>query len=340
MIKVGVLGAGFMGSTHARAYAAMPDVEIVGICGKTEQRARPLADELGTSWTTDLDRLINDPTVDAIDICLPGPQHRAATEAAIAAGKHVLLEKPIALTLEDADALVALAEKTDRVFMVAHVLRFWPEYVEVQRLVTSGKFGKPVSALAYRRQPFPAWSSLFGNAELTGGAVVDMMIHDYDVLNWIIGQPRAVAARGRFNSRSGGWDQVQVLIDFGTASGLVDGGMMMPESYPFTSVLHVLCEAGALEYTFRAGGRSVEMGQGVNELVLYPNDGEPQRISVEQRDPYQAECAYFIECIKRGEPASRATPAEARLALQVGLAARAALEGDGITPVPVRGARG
>jgi len=116
---------------------------------------------------------------------------------------------------------------------------------------------------------------------------------------------------------------------------LVDGGMMMPESYPFTAVLHVLCETGALEYTFRAGGRSVEMGQGVNELILYPNDGEPKKLDVPQQDPYYAECAYFIECVKRGEPATRATPAEARLALKVALAARAALDHGGIAPVEV-----
>src|SRR4051812_24952711 len=126
-MRIGILGAGVMGSTHGRALTKVPDVEIAGIYGLSENRAKPVAEELGTSWTTDLGKLIEDPSIDAIDICLPGPQHRGATEAAVAAGKHVLLEKPIALTLEDADALVALAGKTDRVFMIAHVLRFWPE---------------------------------------------------------------------------------------------------------------------------------------------------------------------------------------------------------------------
>ena len=89
--------------------------------------------------------------------------------------------------------------------------------------------------------------------------MIDMMIHDYDALNWIFGAPQAVTARGMRNSRSGGFDQVQVLIDYADgASALVDGGMMMPE--PFSSRLEVLCEEGAMEYAFRAGGRSVEMG--------------------------------------------------------------------------------
>jgi predicted dehydrogenase len=329
MIRVAVLGAGFMGGTHARAYHAMPEVEVAGIYAHSGRRAEPLAAELGTVWTDDLDRLLGDESIDAIDVCLPTPEHRPATEAAITAGKHVLLEKPLALTREDADALVALGETTDNVFMIAHVLRFWPEYVELARIVGSGQLGRPISAVATRRQPFPAWSDLFARADLTGGAVVDMMIHDYDALNWLFGTPRAVLARGHHNPRSSGFDQVQVLIDYGDASAVVDGGMMMPESYPFSSTLQVLCERGAIEYHFRAGGRSVEMGQGFNDLILYPADGDPRKLEVAQQDPYAAECAYFVERIRSGTPADRATPRDARLAVQVALAARASLE-DGV----------
>lgn len=334
-MRIGILGAGFMGSTHGRALKKVPDVEIAGIYGLSENRAKPLAEELDTTYTTDLHSLINDPSIDAIDICLPGPQHRETTEAAIAAGKHVLLEKPISLTIEDADALVDLAGKTDRVFMIAHVLRFWPEYIEIANRVRSGDYGKVVSALAYRRQPFPAWSQLFARSDLTGGAVLDMMIHDYDVLNWIVGQPKSVSGRGISNPISAGYDQVQVMLDYGSASGLVDGGMMMPESYPFTAVLHVLCEKGAFEYTFRAGGRSVEMGGGINELVFYPNHGDPEVLTVAQQDPYYGEVAYFAECIMNGVQATRATPDEARLALKVGLAAREAVAGGGLKPVGI-----
>jgi predicted dehydrogenase len=326
MLRVGILGAGFMGGTHARAFHSLPNAEVAGIYAQSDRRARPLAEELGTTWTDDLARLLEDGSIDAIDVCLPTPEHRATTEAAIAAGKHVLLEKPIALSLGDANALVQLGNGTDRVFMIAHVLRFWPEYVELQRLATGGRYGKPVSGLAYRRQPFPAWSALFAQSRLTGGAVIDMMIHDYDALNWVFGPPKAVTAIGITNPRSDGWDQVQVLIDYGDASALVDGGMMMPESYPFTSSLQVLCESGAFEYHFRAGGRSVEVAGGTNDLFLYPNDADPTKLTVPQRDPYTAEIAYFVECVRTGQPATRATPADARLALQVGLAARTSLE--------------
>jgi predicted dehydrogenase len=214
--------------------------------------------------------------------------------------------------------------------MIAHVLRFWPEYVEIARRVGSGELGKPRTGFASRRQPFPAWSALFSRSDLTGGAVIDMMIHDYDALNWVFGAPLGVTARGMRNSHSGGFDQVQVLIDYDdSVSALVDGGMMMPESYPFSSRLEVLCEEGAMEYAFRAGGRSVEMGGGVNELTLFPSEGDPLRLSPAQVDPYAAECAYFVDVIRRGDVADRATPVDALQALAVALAARDSLERGG-----------
>jgi predicted dehydrogenase len=167
---------------------------------------------------------------------------------------------------------------------------------------------------------------------MTGGAVIDMMIHDYDAANWALGTPVAVTARGRRNERSGGFDQVQVLIDYeGGASALVDGGMELPDSYPFGSRFEVLGEAGALEYQFEAGGRSFEEGEGINRLTIYPASGAPEVVAVDQVDPFAAEIAYFADCIRAGAAPTRVTARDALLALQVALAARASVERDGAT---------
>ncbi|MEZ4497614.1 MAG: Gfo/Idh/MocA family oxidoreductase [Thermomicrobiales bacterium] len=333
-MRIAILGAGFMGSTHARAFAQIEDVEVAIIVAQSPDRAAPLADEVGARFSTTVEDIFTDPTIDAVSICLPTPFHRAAAKAAIAANKHVLLEKPSALTLADADALVAFAASTDRVFMMAHVLRFWPEYVELARRARRGEIGAPVSALATRRQAFPAWSQLFSRPDLTGGAIVDMLIHDIDVLNWIFGTPVAVSARGRRNPGSGGWDQAQLLIEYADGgSAVIDGGMLMPDSYRFTSSLHLLGERGALEYDFRAGGRSLEEGEGTNQLMLFPGEGDPAEIEASQVDPYLAECSYFIECVRSGQPAERATVADARVALGVALAARQALERPGLSTI-------
>jgi predicted dehydrogenase len=325
-MRVAILGAGFMGSTHARAFQKVPGVEIAAIYAHSDKRAGPLAQELGTVYTSDIDAILRDESIVAIDNCLPTPEHRPLTEAALAAGKHVLLEKPIALTDADAAAMVAAGEASDRVFLMAHVLRFWPEYMELHKRATDGSLGELRSGLAYRRQPFPAWSELFARSDLTGGAVIDMMIHDIDALNWVFGTPVSVTASGIRNPRSNGWDQVQILIDYGSTSAIVDGGMMMPESYPFTSTMQVLGSEGFMQYDFRAGGRSVEEAGGTNELMLYPNEGDPKKIEVEQIDPYLAEIQYFVDCIRSGEPAIRATPASARVALDTALAARESME--------------
>jgi predicted dehydrogenase len=322
-----------MGSTHAKAFQRVDGVEIAAIYAHSDKRAGPLAQELGTVYTDNIDRILQDDTIDAIDNCLPTPEHRPLTEAALAAGKHVLLEKPIALTDTDAAALVAAGDASDRVFMMAHVLRFWPEYVELQKRASNGSLGELRSGLAYRRQPFPAWSALFARSDLTGGAVIDMMIHDIDALNWVFGTPQSVTANGIRNPRSNGWDQVQLLIDYGTASAVVDGGMMMPESYPFTSTLQVLGSEGFIEYDFQAVGRSVEETGGTNTLELFPNEGDPKTLEIEQRDPYLAEIEYFVECIRSGQPATRATAADARLALDTALAARESIETHRTVPI-------
>ncbi len=332
MLRVAILGAGYMGSTHARAFHGRDDVTVATIYAHSDRRAGPLADEVGASWTDDLARAVTDPAIDAVSICLPTPDHRFATEVALDAGKHVLLEKPIALTNEDADALCLRAELTDRVFMVGHVLRFWPEYIAIANLAESGQLGELRSAVAFRRQSFPRWTTLLNNSELTGGAVVDMMIHDFDLLNWLFGMPEQVTARGYRNPRSGGWDQVQVVLDYpGGRSALVDGGMMMPDSYPFSSELHLLGSGGAAEYRFRGQGPDIDTGASRNDLWVFPNNGPASELAAPRVNAYEAEIAYFVDCVRSGRPADRATPKVARRALQVALAAARSLDSDGAT---------
>jgi predicted dehydrogenase len=326
-IRIAVVGAGFMGSTHARAYHAMDGVEIAAIVASSPKRAEPLAAELGTTWTDDEAAVLADDTIDAVDICVPTPGHRPATEAALAAGKHVLLEKPLALTKADAGAIVAAAEASDRVVMIAHVLRFWPEYVELKRVIDSGELGAPLSVNAVRRQPAPAWMDAGPSGPRTGGSLHDMLIHDFDAANWVLGRPQAAVASAIYTPANEAFDQGQVLVRYGEGrSATIDGGSMMPESYPFTSRFEVLCERGAVEYHFRAGGRSFEVGEPTNTLTVYRNEGDPEVVDVEQTDPYANECAYFVACIRDGATPERSTPAAAMDAMLVSLAARASVE--------------
>src|SRR6185437_12415137 len=116
-------------------------------------RAEKLAADAGAGVASDWDTVLADPDVDVVDICVPTPLHREAAERALAAGKHVFLEKPIALTVDDADAIVDAAERSGRLFMVGLVLRFWPEYVELQRRIASGELGRAYAVGAFRLSP-------------------------------------------------------------------------------------------------------------------------------------------------------------------------------------------
>jgi predicted dehydrogenase len=319
VITVAVLGAGFMGSAHTANYKALDSrVRVKAIVSRSLERAARLAETVGAEATTDLDAVLRDPEVDAVDVCLPTPSHREATEQALRAGKHVFLEKPIALTLEDADAILRAAEASGRLFMVGLVLRFWPEYVELQRRVGAGDLGR-VSAVSTERLSPPAdWADWFADRSQTGGTAVDLLVHDFDQMNWLFGTPISAYAREPAPGH------VQALVQYEGGSGTAEGSMRMPRSYPFSSTIRVDCEHGAAEYAFSAapaeGGGNIGEAQGPPGLRLYPADGKPVTVPVASADPWGPEISYFVECIEQGRDPEQGTGEQAREALRVSLA--------------------
>src|ERR1700736_2343936 len=134
-MRIGMLGSGFMGGTHVRAYAKIPGVEVAAVSSLHLAKAEKLAGEVGARATTDDRSIVEDPTIDAISNTLPTHLHPASTIAALQAGKHVLLEKPFALTAPECDGMIAAALASGRILMVAHVLRFWGDYVSLVEFV-------------------------------------------------------------------------------------------------------------------------------------------------------------------------------------------------------------
>src|SRR5579871_459942 len=196
-MRIGILGSGFMGGTHARAYAKIPGVVVAAVSSRHLDKAEKLAGEVGARATTDDRTIIDDPTINAISNTLPTHLHPETTVAALKAGKHVLLEKPFALTAAECDGMIAAARSGGRILMVAHVLRFWGGYATLIDFVQSGRLGKPISATATRLSQMPGWADWFLNPAESGGAVLDLSVHDFDVLNWLLGVPRSVYGRGR-----------------------------------------------------------------------------------------------------------------------------------------------
>lgn len=325
MVTVAILGGGFMGSAHAANYKALGDrVRVKTVASRSPERAAKVADIVGAAVTTDLAAAIADPEVDAIDICLPTPLHRAYTEQALAAGKAVFLEKPIALTVEDAEAIGAAAAASDAVFMVGMVLRFWPEYVELQRLVAEGRLGRPLAASALRLSPPADWNDWMADRSLSGGTPVDLMIHDLDQMNWLLGAPRSVYASEPTPGH------VHAVVEYDGASGVVEGSMAMPRSYPFSSSIRVLCEGGVAEYGFSAapieGEGNIGASSSARGLRLYPAGGEPETVPVESVDPWGPEIEEFVTCVEQGRQPAQGTAEQATLALRVSLAVAHSLE--------------
>jgi predicted dehydrogenase len=212
MVRVGIAGIGFMGVTHYKAYQNVEGAQVAAIFTRDQKKlagdwtevrgnfggAGGTQDLTGIKKYDDLSALLADPEIDMIDLCLPSYLHRELGIQTLEAGKHLLVEKPIALSVEDADSMIAAAERTGKLLMVAQVLRFWPEFAAIKDLLDSGEYGALIGAHFKRVISRPDWSgdNWFADPKKTGGAVVDLHIHDTDFIQYLFGQPAAVWSTG------------------------------------------------------------------------------------------------------------------------------------------------
>jgi predicted dehydrogenase len=324
MVTVSIIGAGFMGSTHAAAYAALTDrVRVKTVCARSLERAARVAATVGAEPSVDVEALLRDPEIVAVDVCLPTPLHRELAERAFAAGKHVFLEKPIALTIRDADAIVAAAERSGKMLMVGLVLRFWPEYVRLQQLAHAGELGRPRAVATRRLSPPADWTDWLRDREQSGGTAVDLLIHDFDQMNALLGTPRRVYAS---EPEPG---HVQAIVEYDGATGIAEGSMTMPRSYPFSSSIRVLGAGGVAEYDFSAvaveGEGNIGATTSARGLRVYPAGGEMRLEEVESADPWAPEIEYFVACLEQNRFPEVGTGEQARRALAVSLAANESL---------------
>ena len=314
MTAVALLGAGFMARTHA----AVLGERVRVVCARSG--ADELAASVGADVITDWREAVAAPGIDVVDVCLPTPLHRPAAVRALELGRHVLVEKPIALTLEDADAIGAAAG--DRVLMVGHVLRFFPEIAELRRVVASGELGEPIAATAYRLSPPPDWNDWMLDASQSGGTLLDLTIHDLDIVAAVLGPCERVSAQITAGGR-----HVQVLAEHAGGRAVIEGSHAMPASYPFTAGLRVVCSGGVVEHRFVAGaGDEVADSAAVSELRIHPLDGPARRFEPEPVDPWAVQIGHFLDCVEHGREPSDGSFAQARAALAVALAARRSAE--------------
>lgn len=316
-MRIGILGAGNMGRAHAEAYGNMPGVAIAAIVARHEAPARELAGQFGAAALTDPWKLLDDDSIDAVDVCYPSSVHREYVVAALERGKHVFCEAPIALNVEDANAMIEAARAHARIFVVALLMRFVADNAYIRDAVTSGELGEPLAVFTSRRTA-PYWSDEQQTEQVCAEPVVELGHFDFDYLNWLLGVPTAVLGTG-VTGATGVVEHAFVSLEFDHVRGLAEVSAIMPRSFPFTTSVRVVCEGGAIESTFRlADGPE-------NTLTRYPEDGQAEVLDIPRHDPYEQECRYFVQCVRGEADPSLLSPEAACDALSVALAARDSL---------------
>lgn len=330
MINVGVIGAGFAGQIHAQAYHKDRNARVAVIVDKMEKKAEILAGEVGARAETDETIIFDDPEISMVSVAVPTPLHPELSIRALEAGKHVVVEKPLALTLGEADLMLAAAERSGKLLMPAHVLRFWPEYVAIQEVIESERLGKPMLATGYRLSNPPQWATWFRDEKASGGVILDLEIHNLDMMNWLFGRPKKVQSK-LVEEEGGGWGYVITQVDYESVIATDEASFLMPRDYPFTAGLRILCEGGVVEYHFRAGGASFETGVPEHYLIVHEPGKPSQPLEFDNDDAFERQIAYFVNCVQTNQQPRIVTPADARLAVQTCLAARESLR----TGIPV-----
>lgn len=328
MKRVALLGSGFIASVHMEAWKKMDNVQVCAFFEVNPDKASEFQKKYGLPHYDSFRTLLEREEVDIVDVCLPTFLHREYTEMAANAGKHVFCEKPIALTVDDALAMKEACARNGVYLMIGHVLRFWGEYVEAKKLLDAGACGTIRFIEAFRLAVTPVWSvgGWILDPRLSGGASLDLHIHDLDFVNWFLGEPEKVFAQG-IRSERGSFDHMVTQIQYRNgALATVQGGWMMQGDFPFTCGFRILGDEGVLEWTFRAGVNIEERGK-ASPLVLYRRGEARREIAVTGEDPYGAELRYFVTCVERGTPPELGTADQAILALQVALAAQRAASG-------------
>jgi predicted dehydrogenase len=334
-VAVALVGHGFMAATHADAYGTLGErVEVRYVVGRRRERAAELAARVGAEPIDRLEAVLADGEIAAVDVCVPTDAHRELAVPALEAGKHVLLEKPIALNLEDADAIAKAAEASSAHLMVGLVLRFWPEYVALQRLVSEGRIGTPQVFASTRLSPPADWNTWMADVARSGGVVIDLLPHDIDQALTLLGQARTVSAR---SVAEGAHAVLTVEHEAGGVS-IIEGSMAMPRSFPFSSSARVDGSSGTAEYAFRVGaaeeGGNLGEAAGPGGLQVFVGTDEVQRIEAPAADPFTAEIDAFVMSIEEGRQPTAGTATQARAALAVSLAAARSIANGG-RPEPV-----
>ena len=316
MVKVGLIGCGFMGAMHANCYKNIEGVEVVAFSDIRREKAEELAKGSNAKIYGDGKDLIENADVDVIDICLPTFLHAEYALLAMDKAKYVFVEKPVSLTEEEAAAMMKKAEQTGANVQVGQVIRFWDEYVELKKIVESGKYGKVINANFRRLSPRPTWGwkNWLLDGKLSGGAAQDLHIHDTDYVLSLFGKPEKFYSVKNVSGEENSYINTLMLYKDFVVS--VEGTWDLPATRAFEATFRVVFEKATVE---NAGGK----------FTLY-TDGKAEEIKIEKKQlkggveggnisdlgGYYNELVYLTDRVKANGKVERATLREAAESLK------------------------
>lgn len=314
MIRVGIAGIGFMGWIHYLAYQKVRGMKLAAVCTRSKKKLAgdwrgiqgnfgPPGEQVDLSKLAqyrDFDQLIADPDIDLVDICLPPDLHADAAIRALKAGKHVLCEKPLALTAGECRRMVAAAEKAGRLLLVGHVLPLFPEYAHAYKVIQSGKYGKLLGGSFKRIISDPKWLKDFYDPKRVGGPLVDLHVHDAHFIRLLFGMPTSVSSVGRMRGEV--VEFCETLFQFEDPSLVVhaSGGVINQQGRQFTHAFEIHLEKATLHYDFAAFADQPEL----MPLKTLTSTGKVVRPKLGGGDPlraFEAEMKEAAQSIKSGK---------------------------------------
>ena len=244
-----------------------------------------------------------------VDVCTPTKTHAELCIKALARGHHVICEKPLSRTIEEAESIVRAASESNGIFMPAMCLRFWPEWAWLKKAIDGGRYGK-LQALHLRRiAEAPAWGhkNYFSGKE-SGGALFDLHVHDLDFIQYCCGRPSRVYSSG-FSKVSGAIDHV--LTQYTVASGAcvsAEGSWAMTSGFGFNMAYTAVFEEATVDY---------DLSRTEEALRLYRGGEKCEVVECAGLDGYAAELDYFLSCVRAGQEPTVVTAEDALFATKL-----------------------
>ena len=312
MLKVGLVGVGGISGAHIPAWENRADAELVALCDiRTERMER--FENTEKHLYTDLDEMLKNEELDILDICLPTYLHAEVAIKAMNMGINVVTEKPISLKKEDVARVYEAAEKNNVKFMVAQVLRFWPEYELLKEIYDSKRYGKLLSGTMTRLGCYPRWSwdGWMMDEKRSGIVPFDLHIHDLDYMVYAFGKPTVAH---KFRSKLPDQDFMSITYNFGDFFINTEASWYAT-SYPFTA-----------EFRFQFEDAVVANENG--KMIIYLRDdekidlsqdaeGDTGAINLPKSDAYANELNYFADCVINNTPVEKMSPDELECVLDI-----------------------